>query len=396
MMPTDRRVFVYCSFSACHTSFSFQLEMASTIKILFVEDVSSFAFAITADLKRRASFRPDIVLAETLGAALEKLTEQDFDLVLLDLSLPDSRGLETLSSVRAVADQTPVIVLTGADGEEIALEALKLGAQDYLIKGDLDGKSLGRSIVYSLERARIENERSRLYDQRENVMAVLTHDLKNPLIGADRIYDLLLTGAVGELSADLDRIVQVLKKTNDDLLHMIQNLLRLYRIDRGLDIFHFEGVDLESVADNCVSDLSSLARIQNVQISTEFTRPLPQVNADRQAVKHVIGNLLHNAIKYSSAGGNIELNAGHANGSVRLKIRDYGRGIPQTEQKMLFKRATQGENGKLFKTGTGLGLFLCQQIVSAHNGTLECVSELNEGTTFTLDLPTAVEAAVPS
>lgn len=366
--------------------------MPSTIKILFVEDVSSFAFAITADLKRRASFCPEIVIAESLQVAINKLTEQQFDLVLLDLSLPDSRGLETLAAVKSIEPHTPVIVLTGADAEEIALSALKLGAQDYLMKGDLDGKLLGRSIVYAIERARIETERSRLYDQRENVMAVLTHDLKNPLTGADRIYELLLTGAVGNLSDEQNHIVQILKKTNDDLLHMIQNILRLYRIDRGIDIFHFEGVDLESVADNCVSDFASLARMQNIQISTEFPRPLPQVNADRQAVKHVIGNLLHNAIKYSSSGGSIELNAGRSESSVRLKIRDYGKGIPQTEQKLLFKKFTQGDTGRQFKTGTGLGLFLCQQIVTAHNGKLECVSELNEGTTFTLDLPAAADS----
>src|SRR6202035_347810 len=105
--------------------------------------------------------------------------------VLLDLSLPDSQDLDSLRSIRRRTPLLPIIILTGNEDEATAIQALQEGAQDYLLKMDLDGRTLSRAILYAMERGK-------LLQQRDEFMAALVHDIKNPLIGSDRILQLIL------------------------------------------------------------------------------------------------------------------------------------------------------------------------------------------------------------
>ncbi len=125
------------------------------VKILLVEDNAGDARLIREALAedRRAAY--ELTWVERLNQGIEKLNAGEFDLVLLDLALPDSRGLETLGRLRASAPAAPVVVLTGLDDEEAAYAAVRDGAQDYLVKGRLDGYSLVRSVRYARERARL-------------------------------------------------------------------------------------------------------------------------------------------------------------------------------------------------------------------------------------------------
>ena len=127
-----------------------------TIRILMVEDSSPYALALQEYLARAAEARVEVTHAETMAAARPHLQEGRFDAVLLDLSLPDSRGLATVEQAIALNPRLPIIVLTGLDDEAMATEAVRKGAQDYLIKGNVDGALLVRSIRYAVERKRAE------------------------------------------------------------------------------------------------------------------------------------------------------------------------------------------------------------------------------------------------
>ena len=132
------------------------------IKILLIEDNPGDVRLIQELLSeaKRASFQIEVV--EKLSDGLEALSARRFDVVLLDLSLPDSSGLETLAKAHATTEQEPVIVLTGLDDEDLAVDAVRKGAQDYLVKGQIDENVLGRAIRYAIERKRIEEEKRRL------------------------------------------------------------------------------------------------------------------------------------------------------------------------------------------------------------------------------------------
>jgi PAS domain S-box-containing protein len=136
-----------------------EITTETAIKVLLVEDNPGDARLVEillSEVGSSAGF--EVVYAERLGEAIERLGEADFDVILLDLSLPDSSGLETVSRTRAAAPRTPMVVLSGQDDEETALRAVQRGAQDYLIKGQEDGELMVRSIRYAIERQRIEEE----------------------------------------------------------------------------------------------------------------------------------------------------------------------------------------------------------------------------------------------
>jgi anti-anti-sigma factor len=137
-----------------------EVEHMSTkeIKILLIEDDRKDARLIQTMLGDAADIAFDMEVFGRLSTGLERLAEGDIDLVLLDLTLPDSRGLKSLSKVRSQTSEVPVIIITGLDDEGAALEALQRGAQDYLIKGQVDSDMLSRSIRYALERQSIDRE----------------------------------------------------------------------------------------------------------------------------------------------------------------------------------------------------------------------------------------------
>lgn len=126
-------------------------------KILLIEDNPGDSRLIQEALREVSGVDIELVKAELLATGLEILAEDDIEVVLLDLTLPDSMGLETLDQVRLYAPEAPVVVLTGLDDEDMALKAVQAGAQDYLVKGQVDGTSLVRAIRYAVERHRVQS-----------------------------------------------------------------------------------------------------------------------------------------------------------------------------------------------------------------------------------------------
>nr|MBA3872101.1 response regulator [Anaerolineae bacterium] len=127
------------------------------LSVLLIEDSPSDADLFQEMLREASVVRFEVVVVERLSDGLKYLSNTQFDLILLDLSLPDSHGLETLNRIQAAAAHTPIIVLTGLDDETLALKAVSLGAQDYLIKGNVASTLLAHAIRYSIERKRLTN-----------------------------------------------------------------------------------------------------------------------------------------------------------------------------------------------------------------------------------------------
>lgn len=225
--------------------------------------------------------------------------------------------------------------------------------------------------------------------QRENLMGVLAHDLKNPLIDVNRLMTVLLDGRFGQLNEDQTNVANMVLKACEELLRMVQDILRLYRFEKGAHTMFFETVDLRPIVQQCLSDVGSLADGNEVQLVCTMPQNLCQVIVDRTAIRHVLINLLHNAIKFTPSGGRVELALDCCDDKILIKVTDSGPGIPIDEQERLFERLSQGELGRNFKTGTGLGLYLCHQIVRHLSGQLTCRSEPGKGTTFTIKLSCA-------
>jgi two-component system, sensor histidine kinase and response regulator len=336
--------------------------------------------AVEAALRIKAPRKFQLKHASTLASGLQLLVHNTFDVALLDLSLPDSEDLESLRRVRKCFPLLPVIVLSGNQDETIAVQAVQEGAQDYLLKGDLDGRMLARTMRYAIERGR-------LLQQRDEFMAALVHDIKNPLLGSDRMYELILQKKFGELEPRLLDMTKLLKKSNESVLHLLVNLLEIYRYDVASPMFKCVEINLSEVVETSVQELTPLANLKGLDLNTDFIDPDPRINADPMAMQRVFLNLIGNSIKFTPDGGHVNINVNTQDGLAVVKVSDTGSGISEDEHSYLFQRFYQATSGKKHQLATGLGLYVCRQIIEAHDGKIHCEPKFGAGTTIVVEIP---------
>ena len=228
-------------------------------------------------------------------------------------------------------------------------------------------------------------ERAMLVRQREDFVATLTHDLKNPLIGQDRVLGLFLAGAIGTLADKQLELVRVLKTSTSDMLGLIGTLLEVYRYDAGIQHLRLEEFDIRELINACVEQARPAAEEKNISLDLDATSTF--IIGDKTAIRRVVMNLLDNAIRFARVKTVISVTSVSEENSYVFRIADAGLGINSEQLATLFKRYSQTEHGRSFSASTGLGLFLCRQIVEQHGGKISCESEVGKGTTLTVSLP---------
>jgi signal transduction histidine kinase len=359
----------------------------STISVLLIEDSRACALAINSMLRNSSVVA---ATAYTLADGLLKLAEQEFDAILLDLTLTDSRGLDTLVAVRNCVPHIPIVVLTALDEAE---EAIALGAQEYLLKEEVTPTILLRAISRSRARMKsrsAESERLKLYEEREDFMATLTHDLKNPIIGSNRILDLMVQQKLGSLSEQQSEILTAIKCSNDVLLEMISNFLDVYRNEKDMFDLSLEIIDMRVVVARHLKAIQPLIEDKGINLEVDLVPDEVPIRGDRTCILRVLDNLVGNAVKFVGEGGSIFIRLEKQDlKEMLLQVSDTGPGIPKDEQGHVFKRFWRSNRTRSSSSGTGLGLYLCQQIVEAHRGSISCEAEESKGTTFTVRLPLA-------
>jgi PAS domain S-box-containing protein len=219
------------------------------------------------------------------------------------------------------------------------------------------------------------------------VVAALVHDLKSPLIGAEKTFEALLQGAAGTLDRDLENILEVLKRGNRSMLDMIQNLIEVQRNDGENVPRMIESTDVIEVVRATVNELGALASHNNIQLIDQLSRQPEILPVERTAIKRVFHNLISNAVKFTPKGGMIILTSKKSESELSISIADTGIGISKSDQKNLFKKYFQGERSRRRIDGSGLGLYLCKTIVERHGGTISVQSEEGAGSIFTITLP---------
>ncbi|HEY9685219.1 MAG TPA: hybrid sensor histidine kinase/response regulator [Oculatellaceae cyanobacterium] len=360
--------------------------MSQSISILLVEDNPADAIYVEEVLSHESH---TVTTVQRLGDAKNRVLAEKFDIVLLDLSLPDGQGMETFLSLNEYLTVTPVIILTGLDDEDTSLQAVKLGAQDYILKKEMTEYQLSRAIRYAIERKQSEESHMRLavLEQREEFMATLTHDLKVPLIGANRILELMAAETWGKVNPEQIQLLLQMRDNNKQLLSMVQNLIEVYRFEREANSVNLERTNLVKTIRSCIADIEPIVKNRNIELKTDFRDVDADVVADGVAIRRVVQNLLDNAVKFTPRGGSITVSTQPAEDFVSMEVADTGPGVPESERDRLFKRFSQGTTGRKYTPGTGLGLYLCKQIVEAHKGEITFASREEKGSTFRVKLP---------
>lgn len=226
-----------------------------------------------------------------------------------------------------------------------------------------------------------------LEEQRDAFVASLVHDIKSPLTGAERIFELILDGQLGsKLDSTLENAIQQLQQSNKRILSMLMNVLEEYRHFGSAQLLHLEELDLTQLVSNCVTEIIPLARANKVNLKTTLGSSEIVCVCDRQSICRLVINLLDNAVKFNRDGGVVDISLATSNGTVIITISDNGNGIPSSEMSGLFTKFTRGRTDR-YKPGCGLGLYICRKIVDSHNGRIACSSEVGKGTKFTVAIP---------
>ncbi len=366
--------------------------------LLLVEDNLADAYLLIEMLEQTDKQQWQIVQAKRLNIALEYLNNSNFSVVLLDLSLPDSKGLNTVSQIQIAAQDLPIVVLTGTDDQELALKAVALGAQDYLVKGEITQEMLVRSLRYAIERGRIlkqlqESERRTLIaleKERElnqlksKFVSMVSHEFRTPMTTI-RLCAEKLKGDNPQLNSERrNQYFELMQGSISDMLQLLDEVLLLARTEAGGLKYEPTYLNLEEFCQELIEVFQFNA--SDRQLIFTYQSNCTEVVMDAILLKHILMNLLSNAIKYSPAESTIQFNLNCGNNTAIFQIQDQGMGIPIHDQQRLFETFHRASNvGQI--QGTGLGLSIVKRCVDLHGGQIKIESEVGMGTTVTVTLP---------
>jgi signal transduction histidine kinase len=357
---------------------------------LLIEDNPGDARLIRETLKDAgASASVQVVHADRLATGLDILAGQDVDVVLLDLSLPDSTGLDTFTRVHTTVPGMAVVVLSGLNDESVAVRAVQEGAQDYLVKGEVDGPTLVRSMRYAVERQKLESARRELEHQRDEFFSSVSHDLRTPVAAIKAAIGVVLQHEPDNMPAPLHRLLGNVDQAADELATLIEDLLEIARLQsHRVELWRSE-VDMRDVVSRAVRAVEPLfqSRQQRVDVTLP-TEPVP-VAVDVERIGRVLRNVLGNAQKYAPAGSTVTVVVEPtADGTVCVVVADQGPGIPAADQERIFERFYRVPSaGGTGPAGSGLGLAIARGLAELHGGRLWVESTPGQGSTFRLTLP---------
>jgi signal transduction histidine kinase len=358
-------------------------------RILVVDDSPDNLFLVQTILEEEGYA---ITLAEDGRAALEQIELSPPDLVLLDVMMPEMDGFEVTKRIRENQKLPfmPILLITAFEGPSV-VKGLDTGADDFIRKPVEVDELLAR--VRSLLRLkRAIDEREQIARQREEFVSWMAHDLRTPIVAAERMLLLFQQGALGELSSGMEEAIITMARSNRNLLAMVNTLLEVYRYEAGRKNLYFSPIDIQEVMKEVIQELSPLADEKKLSLKSNFGAKVnSKVVGDRLELHRVFTNLIGNAIKFTDS-GSVEVrlsNIPDTNNSqtswLLVEVEDTGPGISPEDQKMIFERFRQGSHKR---SGSGLGLHLSKRIVETHQGTLEVKSELGKGSLFKICLPT--------
>ena len=362
---------------------------SKTDRILVVDDSPDNLFLVQTILEEEGY---NITLAEDGRAALKQIDLYPPDLVLLDVMMPGMDGYEVTKRIRENQNLPfmPILLITAFEGPSV-VKGLDTGADDFIRKPVEVDELLAR--VRSLLRLKHAiDEREQIARQREEFVSWMAHDLRTPIVAAERMLMLFQQGALGELSPGMEEAIITMARSNRNLLAMVNTLLEVYRYEAGRKNLCFSPVEIKTLIEEVIQELYPLAEQKQLCLKPNFGEKVnTKVVGDRLELHRVFTNLIGNAIKFTDT-GSIEVRLNNSpdpndpkTSWLLIEVEDTGSGIALDDQKMIFERFRQGSHKR---SGSGLGLHLSKRIVETHQGTLDVQSELGKGSVFRVCLPT--------
>ena len=370
--------------------------MTNPVRVLLVEDNPGDVFLIRDRLHEATSATFEVRCADRLSAAIDHARSGTIDVILLDLTLADSAGVDTFALMRASAPNIPIIVLTAQADETLGVSTVRQGAQDYLIKGDSGPDLLARSIRYAIERERSEAAvraaketlEQRVAERTSELAAVnaeleaftysVSHDLRAPIRQIDGFSRLLIEQFESSLDPKAQHYLNRIRTSTQHMGRLVDDLLRLAQL--GRQAMRARAASLDEMVEGVIADVQVDAPDREIEWQVA---PLPTLECDPGLMKVVLTNLLSNAVKYTrrKRPAVIEIGQTSRNGHPVVYVRDNGVGFDMRFADRLFGVFQRLHRADEFE-GTGVGLATVQRIIHKHGGEIWAEGHPDNGAAF--------------
>ncbi len=328
---------------------------------------------------------------------LEDLPESDegIDVILLNLWLEKTSGMETFEIVKKQLEKSPIIIMTDQNDMELALKTVQYGAQDYILKQFINANMLSRVLRYGLERHKfmtdLEQARLQQLQMKDQFLSHVSHELRTPLTSIYQFITILLDGLAGDLNPEQKEYLEISLQNIVQLKTMIDDLLEVTRAQTAKLTVNRECVSAYEMISDSISTLKATAKAKGIHLSAEFPGDIPTTYADPQRIRGVLINLIGNAIKFTPVGGAITVRARIFEkdpNMIRLSVSDTGVGIEPEEVDKIFEYLYQSESTlESSRKGLGLGLYICKTMINLHGGQIWVNSKVGRGSTFSFTIP---------
>ncbi len=313
--------------------------------------------------------------AESGSQALDLFRADPPACILLDYLIPGTDSLDLLGTF--VERHVPVVMLTGQGSEPVAVEAMKQGAQDYLVKWDMTADSLRRAITNAMDKVALARQLADVQAELQQFTSVASHDLKAPLARMIKLCQLLQIQCREKLSEDEQHLVDTVVSNAQRLYTFINDLLQYTQVGRSAK--PLAPVDLAQVLDVVLTNLDVLIAESHARVTVDA---MPTILGDDVALLQLFQNLITNALKFRGDTPPVVRLSAHREGDRwQIAVQDHGIGIAPEHYETIFapfeRLQTPGESESF-----GIGLATCKKIVEQHHGRIWVESELGQGTTF--------------
>ncbi|HUS29311.1 MAG TPA: ATP-binding protein [Kofleriaceae bacterium] len=361
--------------------------MSGRLRLLVIDDDLVDRLAIRRAVEQ-SGLDAQIDEAADADEALLKVGQATYDCLLLDQDLPGMSGIELTRALRAAKRMMPIVFVTGRQAEEVLIEAIDAGVTDFIPKNDLSPRRVGLRVQFAIRIGKAEAESAQAVRSareaaraRDEVLAVVSHDLRGPL----HAISLATEALRDEITGPAQRYLGAIERASQRAERLIADLLEASAIENGALTLARAPVDAGSILKQAAADYELLVKETGARINAHIPDDPILVQADRDRVLQVLSNLIGNSLKHAK-GAPIELVLERREDAAMILVRDHGPGIPPSELPHVFDRYW---SGRTKKGGAGLGLAIAKGIVSAHGGRIEVDSKQGDGAKFLFTLPLA-------
>ena len=329
----------------------------------------------------------EVDIAKDGNIGLKKVKEKSFDIVLLDLKMPGLSGMDFLKGVRKIDPDIVNVIITGYATIESAVDAMKLGAYDYIPK-PFSPEQLRQVVKRAIEKRRLIEEAKKLRKQQEQFVLMVYHEIKVPLTVVKGYLSNLMKAEMISCNEAFNHMISRSLLRIDSLIQLSEDMLNFSLLKGDQVKRNIEPTSVVDLLNDVMESVSMDAKKREINIELIVLDEPPIIKVDRDDIKKLFTNLLTNAIKYNKDHGSVFIMVARKENRLFIQIKDTGVGIKKEHINRIFDEFYRAKDERTRDiTGTGPGLSIVKNIVDSYQGNIDVESEPDKGSTFSIYIP---------